>query len=157
METPFEVTRIVDRNFVYDVFYKKTKANNIVVDAISRFITDPNYECLRRKYVPDLDKITKKNVLLIVNPNGVRTPSPCYYWRPKERKTRPYILISIHTEPFTDFIVVFSLVPLCIVHELLHELYDDCDTIWEKLSEFHERFNEQFKKDEEEFEKKSFH
>ena len=152
MKTLFEVKRISDRNFVYDIFYKKTETNICVVRVINRFVTDPNYERLRTKYVPDLRKITKKNVLLIVNPNGARTPSPsmqgCYYWKPREK---PYILITIHTEPFTEFIDIFSLVPLCIVHELLHELYDDCDTIWKKLSEFHERFNEQFEKDKEEF------
>lgn len=151
MQLPFEITQISDAKFVYDVFYKKTEMNNCVVGVISRFVTDSNYEHLRTKYVPDLRRITKKNVLLIVNPNGVRTPFPCYYWRSKEKKNVPYILISIHTEPFKEFIDVFSIVPLGIVHELLHELYDDCDIIWEKLSEFHKHFNEQIKKDEEEF------
>lgn len=128
----FEVIRICDRKFIYDIFYKKTETNNCVVRVIERFVTDPNYERLRMKYAPDLRKITKKNVFFIVNPNGVQTPYPCYYWKPKERKTLPYILISIHTEPFKEFIDVFSKLPLGIVHELLHELYDDEDTIWEK-------------------------
>lgn len=155
-EKLFEVTRIIDQKFVYDIFYKKTETNNTVVKVIYRFITDPNYKRLRRKYVPDLDKITKKNVLIIVNPNGAKTPSLAYYWKPKERESRPYILISIHTESFTEFIVVFSLVPLAIIHELLHELYDDEDIIWEKLSEFDKQFIKQFHKDKEEFEKNSY-
>lgn len=34
--TSFEVIRIVDPKFTYDVFYKKTETNTVVVSVISR-------------------------------------------------------------------------------------------------------------------------
>jgi len=148
METPFEVTRIIDRKFVYDVFYKKTETNNVVVDAISRFIIDPNYECLRRKYVPDLDKITQSLVLLILYPDDTTEKFGGLYHKPRDR---PCILISINTGPLKDFISIFSFVGPILVHEMLHELYEQNEDIEEKLSEFDKQFNKQFHKDKKEF------
>jgi len=146
MNAAFEVTRINDHRFTYDVFYQKTETNSVVISAINRFIRDPNYECLREDYVPDLDNITKEYLLLILNPSDDQSFGSWYY-RPRERGSRPYILISVHTGPLTDFESVFCFIGRAIVHEMLHELFDDEKVISEKLSEFDVQFTEQCRRD----------
>ena len=96
MENPYEVERVKDQKFIYDIFYEKTETNSLVVDAIREFIENPDYANLRQKHVPELNQMQKNYVLIIIVPKGVRAGYPCYNYRLKTTMSRPYILISIN-------------------------------------------------------------
>lgn len=60
VENPYEVARVKDQKFIYDIFYEKTEANSLVVDAIREFIENPDYANLRQKHVPELYQDAKE-------------------------------------------------------------------------------------------------
>jgi len=155
MENPYEVERVADQKFIYDIFYEKIEANSLVVDVIREFVENRDYANLREKYVPELYQMQKNYVLLIIVPKGVRGGYPCYYYRPKT-KNRPYILISINLEAIGNVEVlgfhgIFNMLSSGIVHEMLHELYFNEDEVKKRLSEYTERLNKQLRKDDRKF------
>jgi len=158
MENPYEVERVKDQKFIYDIFYEKTEVNSLVLDAIREFIKNPDYADLRQKYVPELYQMQKNYVLMIV-PKGVRAGHPCYnygYNRLKTKVNRPYILISINLEAIENirvatFDYIFSMLSNGIVHEMLHELYYSEDEIEKRLTEYEEQLNKQLTKDNRKF------
>lgn len=156
MENPYEVERVVDQKFIYDIFYEKTEANSLVLDVIREFVENRDYASLREKYVPELYQMQKNYVLLIIVPIGVRTGYPCYNYRLKTKMSRPYILISINLEAIGEVKVlrfhgVFNVLSNGIVHEMLHELYYNEDEVHERLSEYTEQLNKQLSKDDRKF------
>jgi len=148
MKEKFRVKQISDGYFIFEILYQETKANDSIVQLIGKFINKP-YAGLRRKHIPDLRKIRKRNILLVLYPSYEKISDafcPAFYDKPK--LPRPYILIGVHLKPTEDAPMVdFSILSYSIPHEILHELYDDEKTVNQKLTEFHKHCDEQMKKD----------
>ena len=156
MENPYEVERVKDQKFIYDIFCEKTETNSLVVDAIREFIENPDYANLRQKYVPELYQMQKNYVLVIIVPKGVRAGYPCYNYRLKTKMERPYILISINPEAIDNFEAfgfhgVFDALSHAIVHEMLHELYYDENEVNDSSSKYEEQLVKQLTKDDRKF------
>ena len=156
MENPYEVARVKDQKFIYDIFYEKTKLNSLVVEGIKEFVENPDYANLRQKYVPELYQMPKNHVLLVIVPKGVKAGHPCYNYRLKTRMERPYILISINPEAIDNFeafgfLGVFSVLSHAIVHEMLHELYYAENEVNNSSSKYEEQLIEQLRKDDRKF------
>ena len=156
MENPYEVERVKDQKFIYDIFYEKIELNSLVVEAIKEFVENPDYADLRQKYVPELYQMPKNHVLLVIVPKGVKAGYPCYNYRLKTKMERPYILISINPEAIDNFEAfgfhgVFDVLSHAIVHEMLHELYYDENEVYDSSSKYEEQLNEQLRKDDRKF------
>jgi len=144
--------KIVKRNMsepeIYFAFvYFDTPRRRRTLSTIQSFLD--NYWHLVDKYVPEIAKLDKKKVAVMIAPPRRKNPAFASFakFKPKHEKDFLWIELGDAIKTFPDFdeIGLIFAVGGTLIHELLHNFYEDEATVESKLDKFERALADELK------------